>query len=47
MNPKRRFNLLKEPLKDAPFEGWSRFVTAQVRPELAASLETREELEPR
>jgi cell division protease FtsH len=30
---------LKEPLKDAPFEGRSHFVTTQVRPELAASLE--------
>jgi cell division protease FtsH len=30
---------LKEPLKDAPYEGRSRFVTTQVRPELAASLE--------
>jgi cell division protease FtsH len=30
---------LKEPLKDAPFEGRSHFVTTLVRPELAANLE--------
>ena len=31
--------VLKEPLKEAPYEGRSRFLTTQVRPELAASLE--------
>jgi cell division protease FtsH len=31
--------VLKEPLKGAPYQGRSRFVTTQVRPDLAASLE--------
>jgi cell division protease FtsH len=31
--------VLKEPLKEAPYEGRSRFLTTQVRPELAATLE--------
>jgi cell division protease FtsH len=31
--------VLKEPLREAPYQGQSRFVTTQVRPELAASLE--------
>ena len=31
--------VLKEPLQEAPYQGRSRFVTTQVRPDLAASLE--------
>src|SRR3990172_8693481 len=31
--------VLKEPFKDTPYQGRSRFVTTQVRPELATTLE--------